>query len=88
MQLYRETTHTKPADRVYQWHVIDADGERLGRLASRIAVVLMGKDKPDYSRHQLSGDFVIVVNAVKVAFSGNKRAQKIYYRHTGYIGHL
>ncbi|MCI0820759.1 MAG: 50S ribosomal protein L13 [Chloroflexi bacterium] len=88
MQLYRETTHTKSADRVYQWHVIDADGERLGRLASRIAVVLMGKDKPDYSRHQLSGDFVIVVNAVKVAFSGNKRAQKIYYRHTGYIGHL
>ncbi len=88
MQIYRETTHTKPADRVYQWHVIDADGERLGRLASRIAVLLMGKHKPDYSRHQLAGDFVIVVNAVKVGFSGNKRAQKIYYRHTGYIGHL
>ena len=88
MQLYRETTHTKPAEREYKWHVIDADGERLGRLASRIAVLLMGKHKPDYSRHQLAGDFVIVVNAVKVGFSGNKRAQKIYYRHTGYIGHL
>ncbi len=88
MQLFRETTHTKPAERVYKWHVIDADGERLGRLASRIAVLLMGKHKPDYSRHQLAGDFVVVVNAVKVGFSGNKRAQKIYYRHTGYIGHL
>ncbi len=75
MQLYRETTHTKPAEREYKWHVIDADGERLGRLASRIAGLLMGKHKPDYSRHQLAGDFVIVVNAVKVGFSGNKRAQ-------------
>ena len=88
MQLFRETTHTKPAEREYKWHVIDADGERLGRLASRIAGLLMGKHKPDYSRHQLAGDFVIVVNATKISFSGNKLAQKIYYRHTGYIGHL
>ena len=88
MQLHRETTHTKPATREYKWHVIDVDGERLGRVASRIAGLLMGKHKPDYSRHQLAGDFVIVVNAAKVGFSGNKLAQKIYYRHTGYIGHL
>ncbi len=88
MQLYRETTHTKPAEREYKWHVIDADGERLGRLASRIAGLLTGKHKHDYSRHQLAGDFVIVVNATKIGFSGNKLAQKIYYRHTGYIGHL
>ena len=88
MQLYRETTHTKPADRVYKWHVIDAEGERLGRLATRVAVLLMGKHRPDYSRHQLAGDFVIVVNATKIEFSGNKRATKIYYRHSGYIGHL
>ena len=88
MQLYRETTHTKPAEREYLWHVIDVEGERLGRIASRIAGLLMGKHKPDYSRHQLAGDFVIVINAAKVGFSGNKPAQKIYYRHTGYIGHL
>ncbi len=88
MELERITTHTKPVDRAPSWHVIDADGERLGRLASRVANVLQGKDKADYSRHQLSGDFVIVVNASKIDISGNKRTQKIYYRHTGYVGHL
>ena len=88
MQLERLTKHTKPAERQPSWHVVDAEGERLGRLASRIAHVLQGKDKADYSRHQIAGDFVIVLNAAKVAVSGNKRAQKIYYRHTGYIGHL
>ena len=88
MQLHRATTHTKPAERVAEWHVVDADGERLGRLASRVASMLMGKHRPDYSRHQLAGDFIIVVNASKLGFSGNKLKQKIYYRHTGYIGHL
>jgi large subunit ribosomal protein L13 len=88
MQLERITTHTKPVERDPSWHVIDADGERLGRLASRVANILQGKDKADYSRHQLSGDFVIVVNASKIDISGNKRTQKIYYRHTGYVGHL
>ena len=68
--------------------MVDADGERLGRLASRVAGVLQGKHRPDYSRHLLGGDFVIVVNASKIGVSGNKREQKIYYRHTGYIGHL
>ena len=88
MQLERITTHTKPVDREPSWLVIDANGERLGRVASRIANVLQGKNKADYSRHQISGDFVIVVNASKIDISGNKRTQKIYYRHTGYVGHL
>ncbi len=88
MQLERMTTHTKPATRTPSWVVVDAEGERLGRLASRIAHVLQGKHRADYSRHQLAGDFVIVTNAKQVAVSGNKRKQKIYYRHTGYVGHL
>ena len=88
LQLKRITTHTKPADRTPKWHVVDAGDERLGRLASRVAALLQGKHKADYSRHQLSGDFVIVVNASRVGLSGNKRTQKVYYRHTGYIGHL
>jgi large subunit ribosomal protein L13 len=88
MQLERMTTHTKPADREPSWIVVDAEGERLGRLASRIAHVLQGKHRPDYSRHQIAGDFVVVTNAKQVAVSGNKREQKIYYRHTGYVGHL
>jgi large subunit ribosomal protein L13 len=88
MQLERITTHTKPVDREPSWLVIDANGERLGRVASRIANVLQGKNKADYSRHQISGDFVIVVNASKIDIGGNKRTQKIYYRHTGYVGHL
>ena len=88
MQLERITTHTKPVDREPSWLVIDANGERLGRVASRIANVLQGKNKADYSRHQMSGDFVIVVNASLIDISGNKRTQKIYYRHTGYVGHL
>lgn len=88
MQLERMTTHTKPAEREPSWVVVDADGERLGRLASRIAHVLQGKHRADYSRHQIAGDFVIVTNAKQIAVSGNKRTDKIYYRHTGYIGHL
>ena len=88
MQLERMTTHTKPVDRVPSWVVVDAGGERLGRLASRVAHVLQGKHRADYSRHQIAGDFVIVTNAKQVDIGGNKRTQKIYYRHTGYVGHL
>ncbi|MXY59298.1 MAG: 50S ribosomal protein L13, partial [Chloroflexi bacterium] len=61
-------------------------GERLGRLATKVAGLLQGKHRPDYSRHQLSDDFVIVVNAAKVGVSGNKLSQKLYYRHSGYLG--
>ena len=88
MQLQRVTKHIPKAQLQPTWHVVDASGQRLGRLASSIATLLQGKHKPSFSRHQLSGDFVIVVNASHVGLSGNKRAQKIYYRHTGYIGHL
>ncbi len=65
---------------------MDAEGERLGRLATKVAGLLQGKHRPDYSRHQLSDDFVIVVNAAKVGVSGNKMSQKLYYRHSGYLG--
>ena len=68
--------------------MVDAEGERLGRLATRVAALLQGKHRPDYSRHQLSDDFVIVVNAAKVGVSGNKMSQKLYYRHSGYSGGL
>jgi large subunit ribosomal protein L13 len=88
MQLQRITTHTKNAELKPIWHVIDAEGERLGRLASRVANLLQGKHRANYSRHQNTGDFVIVVNASKVGVTGNKLSQKTYYRHTGYLGHL
>ena len=88
MELQRITKHTKPADRAEKWHVIDAEGERLGRLATKVAGLLQGKHRPDYSRHQLNDDFVIVVNASKIGASGNKMTQKVYYRHSGYLGSL
>ena len=70
------------------WHVIDADGETLGRLATRIAAILRGKDKPTYTTHMSVGDNVIVINAEKVRVSGQKEDQKTYYRHTQYPGGL
>ncbi|PHI19469.1 50S ribosomal protein L13 [Lewinellaceae bacterium SD302] len=71
---------------VREWHVIDADGEVVGRLASRIATVLRGKHKPDYTPHFDNGDHVIVINAEKVRFTGQKMSKKVYLRHTGYPG--
>ena len=82
------TQHTPPTVSKPKWHVIDARGQRLGRLASSVAGILQGKQRPDYSRHQLSGDFVVVLNATEVDLSGKKLNQKRYYRHTGYTGHL
>jgi large subunit ribosomal protein L13 len=70
------------------WHVIDASGQTLGRLSTRVAGLLMGKHKPTYSPHLDMGDFVIVVNADKVRVTGKKLDDKIYYRHTGYMGGL
>lgn len=70
------------------WHVVDADGQVLGRMATDIAVKLMGKHRPSYVPHMLSGDFVIVVNANKVRVSGKKAEQKVYRRHSGYPGNL
>jgi len=70
------------------WHVIDASGQTLGRLSTQVAGLLMGKHKPTYSRHLDMGDFVIIVNAAKVRVTGKKLDDKIYYRHSGYMGGL
>ncbi len=70
------------------WHVLDATGQTLGRLSTHVAGLLMGKHKPTYSPHLDMGDFVIIVNAEKVRVTGKKLDDKIYYRHTGYIGGL
>ena len=69
-----------------KWYVVDADGQTLGRLASEIAKVLRGKNKPIYTPHIDTGDYVIVVNADKVKVTGKKLDQKIYYRHSDYVG--
>lgn len=83
-----KTYSTKASDLEAGWHVVDASGKTLGRLASEVATILMGKHKPTYSPHLLSGDFVIVLNASKVRVSGKKAEQKLYYRHSGYPGGL
>ncbi|RLE37297.1 50S ribosomal protein L13 [Candidatus Acetothermia bacterium] len=70
------------------WYLVNADGKTLGRLASEIAVILQGKHKPIYTPHVDTGDYVIVINAEKVVLTGNKWDQKLYQRHSGYIGGL
>lgn len=70
------------------WYVIDAEGQNLGRLATKVANVLRGKHKPTYTPHIDCGDYVIVVNASKINLTGNKLDQKIYYNHSGYTGGL
>jgi large subunit ribosomal protein L13 len=77
-----------PANRERDWLVVDATDHTLGRLATQIADVLRGKRKPEYTPHCDVGDFVIVVNAEKIAVTGNKRQEKHYYRHSGYPGGL
>lgn len=83
-----KTWNAKPHEVERRWFVVDAEGETLGRLATRIADTLRGKGKPIYTPHVDTGDFVIVVNAEKVAVTGKKLQQKIYYRHSGYPGGL
>ncbi|MCE2465074.1 MAG: 50S ribosomal protein L13 [Dehalococcoidia bacterium] len=78
----------KPSDIAPQWHLVDATGQTLGRLATRISRALQGKDKPTYTPHMLTGDYVIVVNAGKVRVTGRKPTQKVYYKHSGYVGNL
>ena len=77
-----------PKDRERNWLVVDASGQTLGRLATQIADTLRGKHKPQYTPHCDVGDFVIVVNAEKVAVTGKKRSDKLYRRHSGYPGGL
>ena len=77
-----------PENRERDWLVVDAAGQTLGRLATQIADTLRGKRKPEYTPHCDVGDFVIVVNAEKIAVTGKKREEKLYYRHSGYPGGL
>jgi large subunit ribosomal protein L13 len=83
-----KTYSTKAAEIERQWHVIDASGKILGKLATEAAKLLMGKHKPTFSRHLDTGDFVVIINAEKVRFTGKKAEQKLYYRHSGYPGGL
>jgi large subunit ribosomal protein L13 len=83
-----KTWNAKPAEVQRRWYVVDAEGETLGRLATRVADTLRGKGKPEYTPHVDTGDFVVVVNAEKVAVTGKKLEQKLYYRHSGYPGGL
>ncbi|OGT92862.1 MAG: 50S ribosomal protein L13 [Gammaproteobacteria bacterium RIFOXYA12_FULL_61_12] len=82
------TVRTKPADVRRDWYVVDASGKTLGRLASEIARRLRGKHKPEYTPHVDTGDYIVVVNAEKVAVTGNKMKDKMYHHHTGFIGNL
>jgi len=71
-----------------EWQIVDADGKTLGRLATKLAAILRGKNKPDFTPHADTGDFVVVVNASKVRMTGRKLTDKLYYRHSGYPGGL
>ncbi len=82
-----KTYSPKEKDIDHRWHVVDAEGVVLGRLASEVAQVIRGKHKPSYTPHMDMGDFVVIVNAEKVKLTGNKVGQKEYFRHTGYMGH-
>jgi len=83
-----KTWNAKPGEIERQWHLVDAEGQTLGRLATRIAETLRGKNKPQYTPHVDTGDFVIVVNAEKIAVTGKKLDDKMYHRHSGYPGGL
>lgn len=83
-----KTYSAKPGEIERRWWVVDAEGKNLGRLATRLAVVLRGKDKPQYTPHTDTGDFIVVINAGKVAVTGKKLTDKRYYRHSGRPGGL
>jgi len=83
-----KTIYVKAKDVERKWYIVDASGKTLGRVAVKIASVLRGKNKPYYTPHQELGDYVVVVNADKIAVTGNKRAAKVYYRHSGHAGGL
>ena len=83
-----KTFSAKPAEVRRDWYVVDATGKTLGRLSTEIAHRLRGKHKPEYTPHVDTGDYIVVVNAEKIRVTGNKLKDKIYHRHTGYIGTL
>lgn len=82
------TASAKPAEVERDWYVVDADGKTLGRLATEVARRLRGKHKVTYTPHVDTGDYIVIVNAEKIAVTGNKLQQKTYHHHTGYIGNL
>lgn len=82
------TYMAKPGEIPRTWHLVDANGKVLGRLASEVAMLLRGKRKPAFTPHQDVGDFVVVINAGKVRLTGNKLRDKVYYRYSGYPGGL
>ena len=86
--MQRQTTTLKPQEVVRSWYVVDATGKNLGRLATEVARVLIGKHKPTYTPNVDCGDYVIVVNASKAVLTGNKLDGKVYYNHSGYTGGL
>lgn len=83
-----KTIFVKPAEVKREWILIDAEGQKLGRVAAQVAAILRGKTKPEFSPLWDIGDFVVIVNADKIEVSGNKTEDKMYYRHTGFIGGL
>ena len=83
-----KTYTAKPGEIERRWYVVDAEGQNLGRLATRIADTLRGKNKPQFTPHVDTGDFVVVVNAEKIQVTGKKLDEKMYYRHSGYPGGL
>ncbi len=83
-----KTYSTKASDIKREWHIFDASDQVLGKLATQVAGLLMGKHKPIFCRHLDVGDYVVVINAEKVRVTGNKAKQKFYYRHSGYPGGL
>ena len=82
------TYFPKPGEVTSKWRVIDATGQTLGRVARDISVALQGKDKTSYTAHVITGDFVVVLNAANIRVTGKKMEQKLYYRHSGYVGNL
>ena len=84
--LMKTTKSAKPAEVEKKWHLIDAEGLVVGRLAAIVANILRGKHKPSFTPHVDCGDHVVIVNVEKVRFTGNKRDEKTYYKHTGYAG--
>jgi large subunit ribosomal protein L13 len=83
-----KTFTAKPHEVRRDWFVVDASGKTLGRLATELARRLRGKHKPEFTPHVDTGDYIVVINAGKIHVSGNKLEDKMYHRHTGYIGHL
>ena len=81
-----KTVTIKPCEVKQRWYVVDAENKILGRLSTELAKILRGKNKPEYTPNMDLGDYVIVLNASKIKISGNKAKDKIYHRHTGYIG--